>query len=265
MNLPTLTLLSAVAAIASATALHATVPDLAVAGFKIGMSEDDALAALKSHNARFVINEPALDIQGFSESLKPIATAQALANGDLNGENISLLFTMPPGPTVLWGVQRAMNYVPAHRPALDASLAALRQKYGPESIPPLVGTGVANLAWIFDADGNLLSRAAGWGLYMRCTSLLQGHFGMPQQIFNDLQLGFNGARAEEGKITLITASVQYTQEATTSVVYNLIVTINAGPIYVPSLLATRENVLKAVNSQNAKQNKDIDARGGPSL
>ncbi len=260
--------IAALTAIVTTAVVHAAGPNLDVAGFKIGMNEDDAIPALKPHNARFYINQPTSTIEGISEPIKPSVTAIATGTAALDGENMSLVFTLPPGKKVLWGIQRAVSYAPDHRLSLDATLAALRQKYGPESVPPSPASpGVANLAWVFDAKGNLLPRDQAMGPYMRCTSILQNHLSNnDQSTFNDLQTGLRGAINEAVNHILITASVQYTvKPGAPSAVYNLTVTINDGRLYGPALLATRARVVEAVNARTAKESKTIDQRGGPSL
>src|SRR5579883_1616011 len=186
-----------IAGIAFAAASYGAGPNLDIVGFKIGMSEEDAVAALKPHNARFYVNQPAIKLEGIAEPVKPVAMATASASASQGNENMTLLFTLPPSKKVLWGIQRVVGYVPDQRPSLDATLNALRQKYGPESIPPVTNSGVANLVWVFDANGNLLSRAQAMGPYMRCTTILQNHFiNNDQDTFNNLQQGIQGARLE---------------------------------------------------------------------
>jgi hypothetical protein len=85
--------------------------------------------------------------------------------------------------------------------------------------------------------------------------------------FNDIQTGLRGPTADATKIVLITASVQSTQPnpGSPSVVYNLNVTVNDGPIYGPAIQATRAQVLQAVNARQEKENSDVNKRAAPSL
>src|ERR1700683_4562948 len=85
-------------------------PNLDVAGIKIGMKEDDAIAALKAHNPRLPLTQPAHRIEGISEPVRPFVTGHVLPTGDFDGETVTLLFTMPPGRKILWGIQRTTNY-----------------------------------------------------------------------------------------------------------------------------------------------------------
>jgi hypothetical protein len=244
---------------------NAAGPTLDVAGIKIGMSEDDAIAALKAHNPRLLLTQPAHQIEGISEPVRPIVSGKVALTGDLVGESVDLLFTMPPGQSVLWGIRRTVNYPAPQRPTTDATFAALRGKYGPENVPAGIS---GNPAWVFDANGNLMDPGAAKQAYMMCMTRMQLHFSNDDiESFNDLQTGLVGAKEDATKIILITASVQSTQPnpSLPSVVYNLNVTINDGLIYGPAIEATRAVVLQAVNARQSKENDEINKRAAPSL
>jgi hypothetical protein len=231
------------------------------------MSEDDALAALKAHNPRLYLTVPAHRIEGISEPVRLFVSGMATPTDVLDGETVNMVFTMPPNQKVLWGIQRITNYLAPHRPSTEATLAALRAKYGPESLPPNLGM-TANLVWVFDAEGRLMDPAAAKPSYMFCTTALQNHFINDDiDSFNDIQTGLRGGSGAGTKITLITASVQSTQAnpSSPSVVYNLLVTINDGLKYGPAIEATRAQVLQAVKARQDKENSDVNKRAGPSL
>ncbi len=229
------------------------------------MSEDDAIAALKAHNPRLVLTQPAHRIEGISEPVRPFVTGTVMPKGDFDGETVTMVFTMPPGPKVLWGIQRTTNYPAPRRPSTEATFTALRDKYGPENVPAGIS---GNPAWVFDTNGNLMAPGAAKQAYMLCMTRMQLHFTNDDiESFNDIQTGLRGPAAEATKIILITASVQSTQPnpSSPSVVYNLNVTINDGLIYGPAIEATRAQVLQAVNARQNKENSDVNKRGGPSL
>jgi hypothetical protein len=266
MNRYILCFVAALTAVSSVALVRAAVPKLDIAGLAIGMSEDDAIPALKAHNAHFGIEQHTSTLPGISEPIKPLVNASVSASDTSDAESITLLFTMPPGKKVLWGIQRTVGYLPNHRPSAEATIAALRQKYGPESIPPAEHTGNANLVWIFDAKGNLVPSNEAMGPYMRCTATMQSHFGGVGSPLYDLQNNPNAAAAEANTLTLITANVQYVNRPNTpAAVYNLIVSINDGPLYARSWLATRERVLQATNAEAQKEKKAVDQRGAPAL
>jgi hypothetical protein len=242
-------------------------PTLDVAGIKIGMSEDDAIEALKAHNPRLPLSQPGHRIEGISEPVRPFVTGHVLPTGDLDGETVTLLFTMPPGLKILWGIQRTTNYPAPRRPSTEATVAALRDKYGPDNVPLNLAMS-GNLAWVFDANGSLMAPGAAKQAYMLCMTRMQLHFGSDDmESFNDIQTGLRGPAADATKIVLITANVQSTQPnpSSPSVVVNLNVTMNDGLIYGPAIEATRAQVMQAVNARQSKENSDVNKRAAPSL
>ncbi len=267
MNRSILCLIAPLVATTFIISVRAAGATLDVAGIKIGMSEDDAIAALKAHNPRLNLAQPAHKIEGISESVLPLVTGMVMPTGTLDGETVTLLFTMPPSRKVLWGIQRTTNYLAPHRPSTEATIAALRDKYGPENVPLNPGM-TGNLAWVFDGNGNPLAPGAAKQAYMLCMTRMQLHFGSNDiESFNDIQTGLRGPAADATKIILITASVQSTQPnpSSPSVVVNLNVTINDGTIYGPAIEATRAQVLQAVKARENKENSDVNKRGAPSL
>jgi hypothetical protein len=203
-------------------------PNLDVAGIKIGMGVKDAMAALKAENPKFSIQIPNHQLEGFPMPLHPWVDCEQAIGPDNDGETITLLFTMPPSREVVWGIKRLTSYRAGHRPSTEATLAALRTKYGPESVPA-ADPRTKNLAWVFDDKGQLMPVDKAKQVLISCSTAMELHFGFNDlSSFNDIQTGKYGS-PECGSDTIIQASVQSTQLSDGSnrmVVYNLMVEIN---------------------------------------
>ncbi len=260
-------LIVAIAASVFVCAADAAGPDLDIAGFKVGMSEAEVMAAIKTHDPRLVMSQPSHRLEGFSVAVHPSASGMVLPTDTFDGENVELLFTMPPGQQVLWGMRRTTSYSAPRRPSAEATVAALREKYGPENIPPdRPGLQTVNMGWIFDANGNLLPRAEAKQAFMSCFTPLQRHFGNDDiASFNDIQVGMTKDALPSNSVSLITANVQSTQHGDVWVVVNLTVTMNAGSVYGPAIELTRAQALQASKARQEKESNDIKNRGVPSL
>jgi hypothetical protein len=266
------TLVCVIAAMAATISAHAedtTAPNLDIAGIKVGMGVNEAMAALKAENPHFYITTSSHQLEGFSEPLHPFASGQQMIGPNNDGEGMSLLFTMPPGREVVWGIKRDCNYRAENRPSTENTLAALRAKYGSENIPPGSDPRTQNLAWVFDDKGKLLPADKAKQVYMSCCGILQNHFGNTDDLssFSDIQLGRYGP-PECSSIILITASVQSTPVNPGSsqlVVYNLSVQINHGPMYGAAIEATREIALRAARSRENKDSEGANKVGAPKL
>jgi hypothetical protein len=267
MNRYKFCLIAAIAASVFVRAVDAAGPDLDIAGFKVGMSEADAMAAIKAHNPRLVMTQPSHQLEGFSVAVQPSASGMVLPTDSFDGEKIELLFTMPPGQQVLWGMRRTTSYAAPRRPSAEATVAALREKYGTENIPPdRPGLQTVNMGWILDSNGNLLPQAEAKQAYMSCFTPLQRHFGNDDVAsFNDIQVGMKKDALPSNSVSLITANVESTQRGDIWVVVNLTVTMNAGPVYGPAIELTRAQVLQASKERQDKESNDIKNRGVPSL
>jgi len=254
----------------SAFGADATGPNLDIAGIKIGMGAKDGMAALKAVNPKANIILGTHKLQGFPSPVHPNAIADQTISGDNDGENIEVLFTMPPQHQLVWGITRTYSYIAKNRPSLENTLTALRAKYGPPSIPvdPDPRDTTKTLTWVFDADGKLLPKEKAMPLYMTCGQKLQSHFGNEDMVsFNYIQSG-GAAQAECNSIILITASVQaagITPGSSQLVVYNLTVRMNDGRIYAKAIEATRAYALRAAKTAESKEIDEVNKRGAPKL
>jgi hypothetical protein len=150
---------------AAATGKIATsIPPIDVVGIRLGMPAKDAMVALKSENAGFKIETaPALTFNALPGTpLNAGVVARAgtyqpnYPSGISTGEGIMYTLTAAPSEPVVWMVRRELEYQQANvRPATANILAAIKQKYGPES--HVFDSGSASdHTWYFDLQGKLI-------------------------------------------------------------------------------------------------------------
>jgi len=128
-------------------------PDWDIVGIKLGMTEQEARAAIAAHSAQAQISEETLNFR-FSDGARQQETPRFLATirarvptAFPDTESISLEFSPPPQEQRVVGVQRALN-TPANPPPLDRLLGSLTQKYGTPLNDTTGGSGtIRNLSW----------------------------------------------------------------------------------------------------------------------
>ena len=74
----------------------------------------------------------------------------------MNQDMVRVYVTMEPNDPAVWMIQRTQNFSPQNPMTKAALLAALREKYGKET---LTSRGGSFLYWIFDQSGRLLTTA----------------------------------------------------------------------------------------------------------
>lgn len=125
-----------------------------IVGLRLGMTEDEALAALKAH-------DPTLEVtigNGFfyySDGVQQFETEEFLAQiaAQLQPPQqvapaFTLLFSPPPQGGRLWAIERREKTT-QNKPSLQQYVAALEQKYGK---PSAVSPGMNSMVWDFPAD-----------------------------------------------------------------------------------------------------------------
>lgn len=76
-----------------------------------------------------------------------------------NRDQISVFLTQPPNDPTVWMIQRAQTFDPGVSMSKENLLAALRQKYGKETLSADHGGGGLYYYWVFDPGGKLLATA----------------------------------------------------------------------------------------------------------
>jgi hypothetical protein len=144
---------------------------LDVVGVKLGMTQKDALAAVKSHNAAIVL-EPKSKIE--YEALPGVVLVPVLAStlnvskpSDPTIEYMGLLLTFSPNDAFVYGVWRDVQFSRLeNRPTVDYILTGLRKKYGPESMKE-----DALLIWLFDGQRQQVMGARALDIWKKCANL----------------------------------------------------------------------------------------------
>jgi hypothetical protein len=145
--------------------LAASVGFIDIVGVKLGMTLEQAVAALKAANPKFVIDVhngelTAAGKTGLRPRLivahLPAAVPNPVSWGNLDGSNeaIGVQLTAPPGPLVVELVVRFVRFPNPAPVAASTLIEAVRKKYGPETFDD------GDLAWLYDTNGKPLSGAA---------------------------------------------------------------------------------------------------------
>jgi hypothetical protein len=122
-------------------------PLLDVVGIKVGMKLEDALAALKLHDATMTTDVRELELK-FTNGKSHSRPYLVLASNKGNRDQVSLLLSQEPGPSLVLYVERSEKFeIP--RP-LQSVIAALEKKYG-TSLERTDTAGVAiTIDWFYD-------------------------------------------------------------------------------------------------------------------
>jgi hypothetical protein len=137
-------------------ALIKAAPKLGAGAYTLGMPADAATARMKA-DGLFEDGFARPQI-GFKYEQLPdhplIGGAYGVKHDQSNAtESVGLAFTAYPNTPVVSGITRGLGFVPDSAPSVANTLAALREKYGPESM-----SEYNQLFWLFDYQGHLLSK-----------------------------------------------------------------------------------------------------------
>jgi hypothetical protein len=131
-------------------------PDIGAGDFRLGMTVNEAIAAMKSLKMLSGPHSPEQGIWTFRISRMPGHELVGGAAGQAGNENGRLNFTMYPNPPVVSAIERSVSYSGEKAPTVRAALETLRKKYGPET---LSYPDADVLIWLFDYKGHPLSKA----------------------------------------------------------------------------------------------------------
>ncbi len=132
-----------------------------IVGVKLGMTPQQAVAAVKAYNPNLKIEtltarlEHPTNAGSFVRVPQAISAYTANVRQDLGPvEWIAMQFTVPPGPPLLAKVHRYTGFANGQPVMASNLLQSLRKKYGQENYTATV-TG-----WVFDSNGKLLTRVS---------------------------------------------------------------------------------------------------------
>jgi hypothetical protein len=133
----------------------AKMPD--VLGVRVGMPAQDALTALKKTFPSNIYQ--GIPVSYWPSAEKPYYGYNVLSRDPGNFKDMSLSFTAPPGPQVVWGTVRLTQRLHINKQTM---IAALREKYGKETVAYNAGGGtdvvtndaaIGRMLWLYDEKG----------------------------------------------------------------------------------------------------------------
>ena len=127
-----------------------------IVGVKLGMTPEQATAAIKAYKSTFKIEvlNTRLFHPGSEQFLRVPRYISGYEPNSPNGyEWITVEFTQPPSPPLVSQIQRSVEF-PSSQPVMASTLLeSLRKKYGQENF-----SQADTSAWVYDLNGKLLSR-----------------------------------------------------------------------------------------------------------
>jgi hypothetical protein len=262
--------------------LAASVGFIDIVGVKLGMTLEQAVAALKA-NPKLVIEFHDMEIVAGGKTGRrprvilahlPAASRNSEFWGNLDGshEAIGVQLTAPPGPMVVETISRYVHFATNAPVAASTLLDALRKKYGPES----EDQGLAQLMWIYDTTGKLLGPPT--DVQRRCLGGQMGEIrsGSGDNQPGKLAAGFNEYTPTFGQfpgfdeysakcVSYVTLSAQIQHGSPTEQVGEISTTLHSVGLKHNSL-ALAAAFIKRENENLIKQQEDAAAkRGAPKL
>jgi hypothetical protein len=136
-----------------------------VEGIHLGMSIENASAIMKSlfPAGSHTLTATASKFLNTADKAWITSMTGTLNNGCTGcQEQVIVKFSMPPNPQQVIDIQRAIVFETNKQPPMDATIAGLRKKYGPETIKT-VPDPVQYFAWLYDEQGKLLPATPQFG------------------------------------------------------------------------------------------------------
>jgi hypothetical protein len=128
-----------------------------IAGIRIGMSPEQVRTALRAHTPKAELKETQTEIEDYPRSAHVSGIlAVVYAGNGAPEEIVAVHFTEPPSAQRVVRVARRVFYRGSNQPSLDATNAALRQKYAEPSFvwtEPYRGTAGKRATWAWTAQG----------------------------------------------------------------------------------------------------------------
>ena len=135
-----------------------------VGGLRPGIPLQQAVAQLKAHDKLGRVMPAEANDPLFGD--KPFPYELLFAQDVNAAEIIQADLTSPPDPQMVWRFARQISFAPGKQPLVTDMLAALRQKYGPESYA--MRTDPPILYWHFDESGHRVKEGNGFQ-FQNCT------------------------------------------------------------------------------------------------
>ena len=275
--------------------MAASVGFVDIVGVKLGMTPEQAFAAIRAYDPKLKIDimNASISIPSTGQAKVPhLAVAHTLNprivggpggfnQPDASSEEIMVEFTTPPSPALVAKVTRLVVF-PTQQPVVASNLLdALRKKYGQENF----SNGVSR-DWIYDSSGKLLTRAvtsAERACVPESTTIgfpneappspddvIQGNGGTITLATTSLNETSTGLMAPERRAICRSFVVVGDYGLGTDVAPNmkmnkLDVTIQSGALLYNSQKATHDWLQADADAKNKKQDDAAAGRSGPKL
>jgi len=252
--------------------IAASVGFVDIVGIKLGMTPEQALAAIKAYKSTFkieVLNTRLFHpgVETFTRVPRYISAQEP--NHGKGYEYINLEFTQPPSPPLVSRIQRYIA-MPASQPVMASTLLeSLRKKYGQYNF-----SQTGPLAWIYDLSGKLPARLPNTAASCASLEELPLGSGEPQRDYGQISVDTTAPNRLEGNNINTPGCVPYVAFVARGVaeetppntqLTQLTTTLQSGALVYNSGRATY-NWLKAEADTKAKQQEDAaKARTGPKL
>ncbi len=118
-----------------------------ILGIYPGMPVNAARAVLQKHSSKYSVQNNTQPETGFSLMALDIR------------DGVSVDLTQAPNDPTVWRISRGQNIWTDHPMSPSALIAALREKYGKETMSQDRGGGGQYFYWLFDPNGRLLASA----------------------------------------------------------------------------------------------------------
>jgi hypothetical protein len=254
---------------------------LDVVGIKLGMTPQQAIAAIKAHNANLKIDvihtrlEHPTATPGTFERVPLWIWAHSLPQKDYSSETIGLVFTAPPNPPLLAKVARYVLF-PNGQPVLKTTLVdALDKKYGPEN----TSDGQLRL-WVYDTARKPVSRFLTAAEKMCNPGNFTWDFpggdirGVDPS--RDESLNLSGVNMDENQLpyerhaacvplTFVAATLDAQTQAPNSPVLDMMVVLLSPALLRDSRQATHDWLQAELDGKRKKQENDTAKRAAPKI
>jgi len=252
--------------------IAASVGFVDIVGIKLGMTPEQALAAIKAYKSTFkieVLNTRLFHpgVETFTRVPRYISAQEP--NHGKGYEYISVEFTQPPSPPLVSRIERYIA-MPASQPLMASTLVeSLRKKYGQYNF-----SSNGPLAWIYDLSGKLPARLPNNAAYCASAEELPRGSGEPQVDYGHISVDTTAPNRLGGGNINTPDCVPYVafvargvaeETPPNSQLTQLTTFLQSGALVYNSGRATY-NWLKAEADTKAKQQEDAaKARTGPKL
>ncbi len=246
------------AAVAEGASIAAAVSRFDVAGIKLGVPIDQAVAQIQNVNPRLKVIDRVTTTVWPQDRNNPIAVPPPNAPKTMSevraevqepgggAETVEIRSAVHPNSPVVVFVNRSLSYPMGKGPASANLLAGLKQKYGEPSKSDPTSAPSAILRWYFDEQGQLLRADQAKQVIPGCAAQAQ-------------------VNASNGKCASLTVIDAFIGAMPNGAVTNLNVTIASHRLTIATDEATDQFLIRTDAERTQQQQRDSGSRPVPKL